>query len=209
MIPGANLAEPVNLFMPQVRCTAVASFNPGETVDRFVLDMPGIAWMCILRLPVTLSESIYVLRTLALSFDSLILQARLNGVGQQQSFLFFLFLSLSLGVVNPSLSFHIVPRYIAFVSPTALPLFCLPPNFLVRIQGYANWNRHCSSFRASPALYKVPIPPKEDLTYHQSNMGCFRQVFRCLIGPFRREKGRVIEIVSPSETDLMGIGECR
>ncbi|KAJ5458069.1 hypothetical protein N7475_009457 [Penicillium sp. IBT 31633x] len=30
-------------------------------------------------------------------------------------------------------------------------------------------------------------------------MGCFRQMFRCLRAPFRREKGRIIEIVSSSE----------
>ncbi|KAJ5121669.1 uncharacterized protein N7515_009630 [Penicillium bovifimosum] len=29
-------------------------------------------------------------------------------------------------------------------------------------------------------------------------MDCFRQIFRCLKGPFRREKGRVIEIGPPT-----------
>ncbi|CAG8903741.1 unnamed protein product [Penicillium egyptiacum] len=38
-------------------------------------------------------------------------------------------------------------------------------------------------------------------------MECFRQIFRCLKAPFRREKGRIIEIVSRVKTGKRAIVE--
>lgn len=80
--------------------------------------------------------------------------------------------------------------------------------FLARIQGHLSWNRHCSNFPANHlALYKkeLLVRRSDQLKQHQSNMECFRQIFRCLKAPLRRDKGRIIEIVRRVELRESGL----